>query len=739
MSLNFLAQCLLFLRRPAFWAALLAPAAAVAAGPDWSYCEPVDAGIAAGFDRALAGDDQSIHVSAESLSSSGADALLFDGAVELRGQGRLLRADRVRVSETPRRFEAQGNIELRSDGLLIRSDSAVLSEADRRGEFGDVEYALPERHAFGKAARVVTTESALTLRRASYSTCEVDDPDWVIEARKIHLDRERGQGTARNATLRFLGVPLVYVPWISFPIDDQRRSGLLYPVVGSSDSSGIQLSLPFYWNMAPNYDMTITPKFMERRGVMLVDEFRFLGRRTRSDLSLEYLGRDRIDDEARFRYAIDHESRLTRHWMLKLEGSVVSDDNYLTDFASGLDSTSLTHLERYADLRYQSRHWRGVIRNQVYQTIDPTIPLAERPYKRLPQVTAQGELPLRLGGLQLSVATDITRFAHRHAVEGRRFDIAPELRWQWATPGAFFRPKVSWHYSYYDIDAFDGEPARSLKRALPVASIDSGLILERQTAGDNTLTLEPRLFYLYVPYRDQDDIPVFDSNEPAFIFSSLFRENRFSGLDRIGDANQLTTALTSRLFDDASGREMMRASLGQIHYFEDRRVTLPGSEANDDSRSNYLAEITATPWEKWVLGGHLVSDSQLDKAEVATVNVGYRGGANRVANIEHRFRRGDDVNQTALSWAWPLNRNWRFLGRWLYSHTRDLDLEVIAGLEYESCCWKARLVSRRYILDEQEEYNNGFYVQLILKGLASFGAGSTLIEQSISGYQINDE
>jgi len=736
MSLNCHRHCYIF----RLWSLLAAVAMPwpVAAAPDWSYCATHDASIAAGFDAALA-SGEAIRVSAESLSSSGRDALLFDGAVELRGQGKLLRADRVRVLEAPRRFEAAGNIELRTDGLLIRSDSAVLSEADRSGVFDDVSYALPERHAFGRATRVVTGESSLTLRQASYSSCEADDPDWVIEARKIHLDRDSGQGTAQRATLRFMGVPLVYLPWISFPIDDKRRSGLLYPVLGSSDQSGVQLSQPFYWNMAPNYDMTITPRFMEKRGVMLEDEFRYLGRNTRSRLNLEYLDDDRLTGEARYRYALHHESRLSRHWNLKLAGSVVSDDDYLTDFSSGLDSTSLTHLARYADLLYQSRHWRGVIRHQVYQTIDPTIPLAERPYKRLPQVTADGVLPLFDERLRLSVTTDITRFAHRHAVEGRRFDVAPALAYHWATPGVFARPMLSWRYTWYDIDAFADEPARTIERELPVASLDSGLIFERGIAGDKTLTLEPRLFYLYAPYRDQSDIPVFDSNEPAFIFSSLFRGNRFSGLDRIGDANQLTTALTSRMFDNASGRELLRASVGQIHYFADRRVVLPGESPQTASRSNYLIELTGAPWRHWVVSGHLVSDSRLNQAEVATANLGYRGEGNRVANIEHRFRRADDVNQTAISWAWPLNRNWRFLGRWLYSHTRDLDLEVIAGLEYESCCWKARLMSRRYILDEQEEYNNGFYLQLVLKGLASFGTGSSLIEQSISGYQINDE
>jgi LPS-assembly protein len=726
----------LFSRSLVMLAGLL-PIAAGAAGPDWSYCKPPP--VLAEDEYLQPDADGATHISADTLDSSSSNSLVFDGAVELRGQGRLLKADRVRVFDKPRRFEASGHIEVRATDLLLRSDSAALSEIDNSGEFENVEYSLTQRHAFGRATRVATKGEVLTLEKANYSSCEVNDPDWVIQAGRIKLDRGAGLGTAKNATLRFLGVPLIYLPYITFPIDDQRRTGMLYPVIGSSNVAGFQLSTPFYWNMAPNYDMTLSPRFMEKRGVMLNDEIRYLGHHSKSKVNLEYLQNDRVLNRKRYNYSIDHEHRITRHWELQLEGTFVSDPDYLTDFSNGLNSSSRTHLERFADLLYHSRHWKGVIRNQVYQTIDTTIPLADRPYRRLPQISAEGSQAFLGEHLNLSLATDITRFTHDDAVEGRRFDVAPSLEYRWVTPGAFVKPSMTWRYTYYDLDDFEETQGRVITRELPVASIDSGLIFERELQHDSTLTLEPRLFYLYAPFRDQSEIPIFDSNEPAFIFSSLFRENRFSGLDRIGDANQLTTALTSRIFDNHTGRELFRASLGQIHYFADRRVTLPDSDLDTSTRSNYLAEISSNPSSKWVISGHLVTDSDLAKAEVATMNLGYRRASNKVANIEHRFRRADDVNQTALSWAWPLSRNWKFLGRWLFSHTRDLDLEVISGLEYESCCWKARIVSRRYILDEQEEYNNNIYVQLILKGLASFGTGSTLVEQSISGYQVNDE
>ncbi|HFD87907.1 MAG TPA: LPS-assembly protein LptD, partial [Gammaproteobacteria bacterium] len=458
-------------------AAGLLPVALSAAGPDWSFCRSGVASDTVLDELPKAGE--ATRVTADSLNSSSRDSLLFDGAVEVRGQGRLLKADRVRVFDEPKRFEATGDIEIRAPGLLIRSDSAMLSEADKRGVFDNVEYELPENHAFGRATQVETRDNRLTLNSASYSSCEVKDPDWVIKAGRIKLDRDAGLGTASNAMLKFMGVPLIYLPYITFPIDNQRRTGFLYPVIGSGNVAGATLSTPFYWNMAPNYDMTITPRFMEKRGVMAEDDIRYLGKRARSKVHLEYLKHDRVLNTERYNVAVDHENQLSRHWKLQVQGSYVSDFDYLTDFSNGLDTSSRTHLERYAQLVYHSRHWKGVVRSQVYQTIDPTIPLAERPYRRLPQITAEGDLPFLHDRLNLRLATDITRFTHDNAIEGRRYDFAPTLDYRWVTPGAFVKPSLAWHYTYYDLDPFAESEGEVIKRDLPVASIDSGLILER--------------------------------------------------------------------------------------------------------------------------------------------------------------------------------------------------------------------------------------------------------------------
>ncbi len=711
-----------------------------AAQPDWSLCGPEPVTLEAAPLSTPLSQGQ-MKVFADALTSGGQESLLFDGGVELYYDGESLRADHVKAWREPRRVEAQGNIELRqqAEGLFIRADAATLLQDQSQGMFQNVEYAYTAKHLFGKAKSVTHKDGVLELDQASYSTCRINNPDWKIRAGRIRLDQKRGMGFATHALFTFKRVPLLYLPWITFPVGDQRRTGFLYPEIGSSDTGGFEASLPFYWNIAPQLDMTITPRWMERRGTMFEDELRYLGAEFSGRLTADYIKRDKVTGQERYQYSVDHKSRFGRHWDLSLGGGYVSDGDYFVDFSSGLNESSQTHLERHADLRYDDRFWTGLIRSQVYQTLDQTIPEDDRPYRRLPQVALQGDLPLFNEHLGVQTSLDFTRFSHDSRVAGNRFDVNTSLSYSWLEPGAYIKPKLSWRQTWYDLEATADTPSHRLDRGLPVTSVDSGLVFERQDETQGIATLEPRLFYVYTPYRDQSEIPVFDSNEPAFIFSSLFRENRFNGLDRIGDTSQLTAALTSRYFSGETGIEVLNASFGQIHYFQDRRVTLPDTPIETLRRSDYAAEFNYTPQSPWSARMSLIASEDLRKTRVATASVAYRGAGNRIANLEHRFRSEDDINQTNLSAAWPFNARWRGLGRWLYSQSRGRDLELLLGLEYESCCWKARFTARRYILDEQEDYNVGYFLQLILKGLGSFGQGQSLIEQSITGYRLNDQ
>jgi LPS-assembly protein len=678
-------------------------------------------------------------VNADEVQTEDSNSLRFTGSVTLQRDSQLLQADDIKVEDKPRRILAEGNITLRSEDYIFKSNTAELIDTQDVARFKDVEYQLIPRHAWGKAETIVRKAKVVSLDDATYSTCDPGNEDWIIKAKQIHLNQDKGMGIAYRASLSFKGLPFLYLPVASFPINDQRVSGLLFPDISNGERTGLELSLPFYWNIAPQWDATLTPRIMSDRGVMLQNQFRYLGEKYAGTIQTDYLDNDKQRDQKRYHYRLEHTSKLDDHWDLLLDGNIASDGDYLKDFSNSLDLSSTTHLERQAELHYGSRHLSAQIRAQAYQTLDETITEENQPYRRLPQVTLQASKPLLNEYANLGIETDFTRFTHDSLAEGMRLDIAPRLGFNLQTPGSFIKPAISWHYTHYDLDSDANNPRRDIVRKLPITTLDSGLIFERKASSERIQTLEPRLFYVQAPFRNQDDIPIFDTHEPSSIFSSLFRENRFSGIDRIGDTKQLTGALSSRLIDQQGGDELMRASLGQIYYFNDRKVTLPDETLSTDTRSDYVAELSLTPDRNWLGRASLVADSDFKKTRVGTMLLGYRGGKHKIANLEHRFRRDDEIKQTNFSVAWPINKNWRFLGRWLYSHGKNRDLEVLAGLEYESCCWKARLTSRRFILDDEEDYNSNINFQIVLKGLAAFGKGSHILEHSILGYEANDD
>lgn len=684
------------------------------------------------------GDDE-IKVSADTLETLNDSTMRFSGAVSLQQGNQSIKANQLKIFANPRRIEASGSLEAVTGEFRFQAASAELDSERETSRFFDVNYEFAPKHAYGSAKKIDQKGKVLSLKDASYSTCPPQKRDWEFTASRIKLDSEIGFGYATNALFKFKSVPLLYIPAITFPINDKRRSGVLVPSLRNADETGSELILPLYWNIAPSQDLLLTPRFMSERGAMLQNRYRYLGEKFAGEVRLDYLNNDQSRRQDRYYYQLKHKHKPAQRWAIDLTGSIISDNDYFSDFSGGLTSAATTHLERKADFVYASRHLKGLLRAQAFQTVDDSIALDNRPYQRLPHITLEGLAPLNNEHTSLSMTTDFTRFIHESLQDASRLDLSPRVSLAWITPGTYIKPTLRWHLTRYDFDKAQNELPGSLTRDIPVTSVDSGLIFERKTRTGLIQTLEPRLYYLNAPFRQQDNIPVFDTDEPAFVFSSLFRDNRFSGLDRIGDANQMTVAVSSRVLNQQDGSEKLSASIGQIYYFDKQQVTLPGETPNTANQSDLAAEVAFRPDTRWSLRSSLISDSQLDSARVATARIRYRNGSNKIFNLEHRFHRDDDINQTNLSTVWPINRNWRFLGRWLFSHESRDDLELLAGLEYETCCWKARILNRRYVINDEGEYNDSFYVQLVLKGLTSFGTGNTVLETSIPGYVLTDD
>jgi LPS-assembly protein len=525
-------------------------------------------------------------------------------------------------------------------------------------------------------------------------------------------------------------VPIFYFPYLSFPLEG-RKTGFLVPSMGDSNQSGTEISTPYYWNIAPHRDATLTPRFMSRRGVLLESEFRYLNQHNTGQVGLEYIKDDRVFGDDRSAVSFNHQGQPGQGWLTQAKYRSISDADYLDDFSSELAKSSTTHLERLASIDYRGNLLRASLLVQAFQTVDDATSASTRPYQRLPQ--------LRLGlrdtkgpaGLVMGIDSELVQFDRTTGVTGRRLDLQPRISWPMRRPGGFLIPELAYRYTQYQLENsdqnFDQNPARNL----PLFSLDTGLVFERSLDGWGraaTQTLEPRLFYLYVPYRDQSNLivdedgadVVFDTTLPLFSMDQLFRQNRFSGGDRVGDANQVNLELTTRFFDP-HGRELLYASAGRIFYFKDREVTLPGGKIETDSTSDWVAEIGSRWTKKLSARASILWDSYDEKMQRSSANILYQKDNRRLLRFAYRFEE-NNLEQRDIALVWPVAQRWNVVGRWLHSLKDDVTLETLKGIEYESCCWTVRFVQRKYRVDAMDNNENeSFWLQLELKGLTSIG------------------
>lgn len=680
---------------------------------------------------------------AESGEVTPGRAELLGGVDVTRGDQRLS-APRIDLDREANRLIAE-DVRYGSPTLAVRGARAELDLDRETGRFEDAEYYLAERNAQGSAARidVERRQRRSELSEVSYSTCARGAEFWQLQARELELDEPSGRGKARDITLAIGDFPILYLPYLSFPIDDQRHSGWLVPRVGFGSDSGLDLTVPYYWNIAPERDMTFYPRLLGTRGLMLGAEYRFLTPNSRGLISAEYLPEDRKRDEDRGAFKIRYGANPRPGLYADLLYQYVSDDDYLDDLDDAtLGLLSPDYLERRLDLRYNRPNWTALARVQGFQTLDEALfPPEEEPYERLPQLRLDGFRSAGWGGLDYTAHADLSNFDHDFKTSGLRLDtgVGLELPLEW--PAGFIRPAVRYRFTGYQLDATDPGVDESLTRAVPIASIDSGLFLERDVdwawPGRGVQTLEPRLFYLHVPFRDQDDIPLFDTTDIDRGYPWLFLDNRFTGADRIGDANQLTAALASRFIDAETGRERFYAAIGQIHYFDDRKVTLaPGGSTETSSTSGPIAEARVALSDSMTLRGSLQWDPELDSTRRSALDLRYRPDEDRLLGLSHRFAK-DALDQVDFAFLWPIDDQWRVLGRWNYSLDSARSMDLFAGFEYEDCCWALRMVARDRRVDPgDEDTRTSIYLQLELKGLANVGRNiDSLLRDTILGYE----
>lgn len=655
-------------------------------------------------------------------------------------------ADAVSVNHQDRIAELFGNLFVEQNGLRATAQQGYLELDDDRGWLSETEFRLTAGGARGSAERIALNgKTHARYEGVVYSTCPTERDDWSLVASELDIDMAEGWGSARHARLLLAGVPVLYFPYFTFPVDDRRKTGLLIPSIGSSNRLGSELTLPYYFNIAPNYDATLTPRLMSKRGVMLGAELRYLGERQRGEISGELLSADKQQspdhDDRRSALRFYHASRPLPGLATRIETSAVSDNEYLEDFGSGLAITSRRHLERVGEVAYNIGNWRVFGRVQQFQTVDESLSESQHPYRRLPQLSTSYRSLIPPLGLRLGFSGEYTRFRHDTLTNGERLSLRPYLSLPLRRSWGHLIPRVSLNYGNYRLDE-DADPANATPDYfVPAYSLDGGLVFERETHWFGTpalQTLEPRLFALYAPFDDQSEIPDFDSADLSLSFSNLFKENRFTGRDRFGDAKQLAVGLTSRWYQSDNGMERLRASIGQIYYAKDREVQLSGA-AEEDSSSAIVAELTSRLGKHWHTRLTLRHNPNLDdeKVDRGRFTLSYSRPKKEQFNIDYNFKR-DTTKDLDFSYYLPFDHQFSLFGKWKYSYLYERNMNRIVGLEYGGrCCWKLRTLVQRYVAneDKDEEEETRFMFQLELRGLGALGhAVDRTMQESIYGF-----
>nr|WP_255595612.1 LPS assembly protein LptD [Lysobacter sp. BMK333-48F3] len=815
--------------------AIALPAYAADDNENWGLCPLIDA--VPSFDDAPAPTgtveqraEQPTDIDGGTLQRAGANEnIVVQDNVRLSRGDQFLGTDKLTYNQESGKYTAEGHVRYQDSSMRLVAERAEGDQNADQHRIDEVDYQLTARRGNGGAERIELNGAKGSLHGSTYSTCAPNQRAWELRAHRIDIDTAEGMGVARSATLRIGKVPVLYVPWFVFPVDDRRRTGLLYPNISMSGKNGFDWRQPIYLNLAPNYDATLYPRYMARRGGSIGGEFRWLYENGSGEVSANWMPHDDLPNKDPQRYtdyrrndpsgrlfeipkdrrpvnnrgefALKASHRLDGTWYAGANLAWVSDKYYLQDFSNSLYGQSAISLRSEIGLYGRGRYWDASFTADHNQLADFTLQENSLAYDRLPRATFHWAQPWNRW-VETGVDTEAVRFQHedmkftpgdpaapiglrREIPGGSRFDVKPYVSFPLEGASWYIRPKLAYRYTAYELDgelaaqlanqqadayvsAHSGDTNPPVKtdalvrsfynksptRSLPITSIDAGMYFDRHTEirGESYLhTLEPRVFYLRAPYRDQAGLPLFDTNPMSFSWGALFRDNRYSGADRQTDANQLTTALTTRLISEADGRERLAASIGQIQYFDDIRVTAGAEQPIKQGKSAWVADVSVSPSDRWTINATYQWDPRLRSEDVASLRARYLFGNSGVVNFAYRYRRNlavspnarreerDQYEQADFSFLYPINDNWSVVGRYYYSLKDKRPLEQIAGVQWESCCLAVRAIARRYQRNRSEDLNSSFQVEFELKGLGSAGQNTErVLRRAILGYNRDD-
>ena len=708
-----------------------------------------------------------IHISSLHASIKQDQIAQFNGSVILVDKNQKIVADELSFNRLKMQIEAVGNIHYQGKQINIFADTLSASKTERSTEMTSASYQLDGNPGHGKAKVLsINGDGQLSLVDSTFTTCLQEVPDWQIKASEINLSASGDFGEAYHAQFRVLDVPIFYIPYFSFPISKQRLSGFLYPTIKETTNTGLEVSAPFYWNIAENYDATITPRYMSKRGLQIQTEFRYLMDEQAGKIDFEYLDNDKkiqSNDDSRYLLRLQHIGTFSEDFRAYIDYTTISDDNYLVDIGSKQYNSNDAYLYQTGELAYFGEQWQATVQLQDFEVLGDHQPS----YKTLPHIELSAQQPLNFMPGQFELYSEITNFqaSEKDQVEANRYHVEAGFIFPITRPAWFLNSEVKIMHTYYQQDNISQGSAyeETVERTLPKVRIHGGINFDRELIafGDTYRhTLEPQLQYLYVPEKDQSNIGLYDTTVLQDDFHGIFRDTSYSGLDRIAGANQYTWGITSRLLDKEN-LEIIRVSLGRIQYLGNDNSDLANdallldnsdnSDGSNNKQSSVAADLFYRVNHQWQVSGDIQYNTLEDFTNKGQINIDYQISKYNLVQLNHRYTRsvsGDSLEQVSLLTSFAINKNWAFVGRLTQDLQQDRSLETYAGFQYESCCWAIRIAYHRHInsnldpvsfADEgREEFDTGIRFDFIIKGLdgqqSAIGT-QEMFDKSIFGYK----
>ena len=660
----------------------------------------------------------------------------LNGNVSIQQNNTVFTADNATVNRSNSVVTAQGNVVLSDTNFELKSPLIRYNLDKKTGVIKEAKYKIGTQGVRGESKKInQIAENKLQLEDATFTSCPINKDSWHLASADISLNRETQIGTAKNVTFNVGTTPIFYFPWLKFPINNQRLSGFLSPSIRLQSNAGI--TIPYYLNLAPNYDATISVTTLRNRGIQLNNEFRYLSKLHQGELEYNYIPNDKsFDDNRRDYFKVNHLTKLNKNTKIKLNAEGVSDVEYFDDFSTSLETSTRPALQRRLEIINNRGPWTLSAAVEDFQILDAN----DDPYSKLPEFKLNYSPESEPKDLKLDINSEFIYFDRKDSITGFRGDIKSKLSKKFGNEAWYFKPTLSLQHTLYSLENTIGE--KHLSRTLPTLTFDSGLFFDRDITNKGTSsalftqTLEPRLFYSYTPFKNQSNIPIFDTAVSNFSESNqLFLDNRFTGKDRIADTNQLTFAVTSRIQDRNNGEELFKATLGQIFNFNDRKVTLPGGTILTGRRSDLLLELSGKLNDRFRLASTVNLKNDSNSSTNYDLRLNYQDKKSRVANLSLR-KLDEELEQISFSTALPINEKWSMVASTDHDIRNDRNLESLIGLEYQDCCWKSRIVVKRFLTSDNVNYETPVFLEFELKGLGNIGKSATRqIKEKIYGYE----